>query len=252
MGPFWAPDEEDTMPKLIKIEPDVSEVLSRCETREETLAYIAAKGLTIDMVLTVCSECNRACCWHGEFMCEDAYECAVTTDRTIAELVELREQSENHEHPDYWVKAAKEAGLIDGPDDEDGDWDTPEQELDALRDELQEVRAHRQAAEDENVVLNRRVLELEAANEVLAEENSHLTALVADSPESGVRVRGGLVLEVDPETNSLSHADHLPTNAELTAFVQDLLREGDLDFRDLCAVEQVTARWVAVSGEVAK
>ena len=52
-----------------------------------------------DQKVTVCSECLRACCWHGEIMCEDARH-AYTTVRTVAELRKL-----GLEHPSHWVGA---------------------------------------------------------------------------------------------------------------------------------------------------
>jgi hypothetical protein len=46
--------------------------------------------------ITVCANCLRACCWHGEFMCEKARPADITT-RTEAELEEL-----GLEHPDLY------------------------------------------------------------------------------------------------------------------------------------------------------
>lgn len=46
--------------------------------------------------VTVCSKCLRCCCWHGEFMCDDA-QSAKTVERKISSLVKLE-----LEHPDYW------------------------------------------------------------------------------------------------------------------------------------------------------
>lgn len=50
-----------------------------------------------EKVITVCSECLRACCWQGTFMCDDA-QSAGTVDKTVAELREIRAG----EHEDYW------------------------------------------------------------------------------------------------------------------------------------------------------
>lgn len=53
--------------------------------------------LVSDYVLvTVCDECLRACCWQGVFYCE-RYKTAGTTQKTVAELRALA-----LEHPDYW------------------------------------------------------------------------------------------------------------------------------------------------------
>lgn len=46
--------------------------------------------------VTVCSECLRACCWQGEFMCDEYYDANVVK-RKISTLIKL-----NEEHPDYW------------------------------------------------------------------------------------------------------------------------------------------------------
>jgi len=51
-------------------------------------------------VVTVCSACLRASCWHGQFMC-DGSKTAGTVRKTVAELRPLR-----LEHPDYWKLAA--------------------------------------------------------------------------------------------------------------------------------------------------
>lgn len=49
--------------------------------------------------VTVCDRCFRACCWQGEFMCDDARS-AGTTVRTVAELRERT--SGMNEHESYW------------------------------------------------------------------------------------------------------------------------------------------------------
>lgn len=49
-----------------------------------------------DRLVTVCSECLKASCWQGHFMC-DASRGAGTVDKPISELRTLR-----LEHPDYW------------------------------------------------------------------------------------------------------------------------------------------------------
>lgn len=42
-----------------------------------------------DFLITVCTECKRACCWQGEFMC-DAARTADITELTVAELKALQ------------------------------------------------------------------------------------------------------------------------------------------------------------------
>ncbi len=49
-----------------------------------------------DYEVEVCDECLRACCWHGQFMCEDSRN-AGTVIKTVRELKEL-----GREHSDYW------------------------------------------------------------------------------------------------------------------------------------------------------
>ena len=47
--------------------------------------------------IQVCDKCFRACCWYGEFMCEDA-QTAGTVLFPVSRLRKL-----NLEHPDYWT-----------------------------------------------------------------------------------------------------------------------------------------------------
>lgn len=46
--------------------------------------------------IMVCDRCLRACCWQGEFMCDDAATAGVV-EKTRAELRAI-----NREHPIYW------------------------------------------------------------------------------------------------------------------------------------------------------
>lgn len=52
-----------------------------------------------DRLITVCSACLRASCWHGNFMCDDAVG-AGTVRKTVRELAAL-----NREHPSYYSVA---------------------------------------------------------------------------------------------------------------------------------------------------
>jgi hypothetical protein len=52
-----------------------------------------------DWKIMVCSSCERACCWQGEFMCDNA-KIAGTKLLTVAEL---RRQPRG-EHESYWEK----------------------------------------------------------------------------------------------------------------------------------------------------
>lgn len=77
-----------------------------CGTAEETRAFLLDRGLSLDTEITVCAECNRACCWQGEFMCEDA-DIADIKAVTLDQLVKLRDIGECNEHPEYWLSAAE-------------------------------------------------------------------------------------------------------------------------------------------------
>ena len=48
------------------------------------------------ITVTVCAECHRACCWYGEFMCDESRGADVT-EMTKAELAKL-----DLESPYYW------------------------------------------------------------------------------------------------------------------------------------------------------
>jgi hypothetical protein len=54
----------------------------------------------LDRKITVCDKCLCACCWHGEFMCDEA-KYAGTVEKTIRELLvdNVRESCE------YWFKS---------------------------------------------------------------------------------------------------------------------------------------------------
>lgn len=66
-------------------------------------------GLLLDQEITVCAECFRACCWAGEFMCDDAREADVV-DKTMIDLFKIE-----GECPEYWITA-----LCENPDNCDG------------------------------------------------------------------------------------------------------------------------------------
>jgi hypothetical protein len=52
-----------------------------------------------DRRVTVCAECLRASCWHGEFMCDKSRGADVTT-RTVRELDAL-----GYEHAEHYSSA---------------------------------------------------------------------------------------------------------------------------------------------------
>lgn len=55
------------------------------------------RGLKPTDKVTVCDKCLRACCWHGEFMCDAARNAGITV-KTVSEL-----RAGNYgEHEDYW------------------------------------------------------------------------------------------------------------------------------------------------------
>lgn len=49
-----------------------------------------------DRLVTVCANCNQACCWHGEFLCEEA-RVSGTVELPVSKLRELA-----LENPIYW------------------------------------------------------------------------------------------------------------------------------------------------------
>lgn len=50
-----------------------------------------------DKLVEVCDKCHRACCWYGEFICDEA-RTAGTALATVAELKAL-----GLEHPENWT-----------------------------------------------------------------------------------------------------------------------------------------------------
>ena len=60
-----------------------------------------------DYLVTVCSACLQASCWHGEFMCDEAYTAGVKELRA-SELCFL-----SREHPDHYsrVKLLRVTGV---------------------------------------------------------------------------------------------------------------------------------------------
>ena len=50
-----------------------------------------------NLLVLVCDHCLRACCWYGEFMCNDARHAGLKV-LTIGELRKL-----NREHEGYWT-----------------------------------------------------------------------------------------------------------------------------------------------------
>lgn len=55
----------------------------------------------LDRMVTVCDKCLCACCWHGEFMCDEA-KSAGTVDKSIRDLLAIGEPRESNE---YWFKS---------------------------------------------------------------------------------------------------------------------------------------------------
>lgn len=63
--------------------------------------------MTYDPVVTVCSLCLRACCWQGEFMCDNAYGANIVR-RKVSTL--LRRLGQEVEHPDWWNNCLQMGG----------------------------------------------------------------------------------------------------------------------------------------------
>lgn len=59
----------------------------------------ARPGRSRERLITVCSECFRASCWHGDFFC-DAYRTAGLVKKGERELERLAV-----EHPSYYAQA---------------------------------------------------------------------------------------------------------------------------------------------------
>lgn len=54
-------------------------------------------------LIQVCSSCKRACCWYGEFMCENSRN-ASTELKTVKELRELKAGENEHYWSDEYMK----------------------------------------------------------------------------------------------------------------------------------------------------
>jgi hypothetical protein len=70
---------------------------------EENKELKKVKLKSTDMI-TVCDMCLRSCCWHGEFMCDDA-QCAGTIDLSVETLKKIQKHLNSvgcGEHSDYW------------------------------------------------------------------------------------------------------------------------------------------------------
>lgn len=52
-----------------------------------------------DWTITVCNACGLACCWQGEFMCDDAKFAGI-------ERITIKDAREKPrgEHPSYWLR----------------------------------------------------------------------------------------------------------------------------------------------------
>lgn len=70
----------------------------RIERERAEVAEEGAKHLQDDWTVTVCDACLCACCWQGEFYCDD-YKTAGTKDITIGEARAL-----NRESATFWTK----------------------------------------------------------------------------------------------------------------------------------------------------
>lgn len=75
----------DRMPTRLRLLPD----MRRAAPQPRDLA-------ASDKVL-VCDKCLRACCWYGEFMCDEA----VTAGLKILTVADLRRL--DREHEEYWT-----------------------------------------------------------------------------------------------------------------------------------------------------
>jgi hypothetical protein len=104
--PAWNPSEGNIAEHIefgkgqVKSLEQVSELITRrnglvfesLEEIAETLNNLPPR----DAKMTVCDECGRACCWHGEFMCDRA-DSAGTREETLVNLI-----ASNREHPSHF------------------------------------------------------------------------------------------------------------------------------------------------------
>ena len=60
------------------------------------MAATLSKRDTEKLKVLVCDKCLRACCWYGEFMCDDAVQAGLKI-LTVGDLRKL-----DREHEDYW------------------------------------------------------------------------------------------------------------------------------------------------------
>ena len=75
----------------------------------ESKPVVSVVGL-LDRKVTVCDKCLCACCWQGEFMCDDA-KGAGTVDKTVRELFALNAPCVR-ENSEYWFKDPS-TGFVD-------------------------------------------------------------------------------------------------------------------------------------------
>jgi hypothetical protein len=61
-----------------------------------------------DEDVTVCAECERACCWYGEFMCDNARDANIK----VIKRSEVAARKRPGEHPCYWTDQAIADGGI--------------------------------------------------------------------------------------------------------------------------------------------
>lgn len=69
------------------------------ERDSQTEKSMPPENLPDDWTVTVCSACERACCWQGESMCDYA-DMAGTKSITIKDA----RDNPRGEHPSYWLK----------------------------------------------------------------------------------------------------------------------------------------------------
>ena len=68
---------------------DSYEKCENCKGKGYNEPEVKAAGLNENKLIEVCSACKRACCWYGEFMCDNNKD-ASTELKTVKELRELK------------------------------------------------------------------------------------------------------------------------------------------------------------------
>ena len=90
--------ERQALTRIANSLEEISETVKTWPFRVIGPARMVRKPEPDAPLVTVCAECLRACCWQGEFMCEEARS-ADTVEKTRDELRKLKREDES-----WWAK----------------------------------------------------------------------------------------------------------------------------------------------------